>query len=120
MSNTKKPIDENCSLSIADFCRLVGISSFTYYALRKRGLTPKEFRIPGTQIVRISPQARREWQERFESSAMQEWAEREFERRSAINVKAGKLAAESPLHPRYRPPAPKKRGRPRKPLQAAE
>jgi hypothetical protein len=57
----KKPIDENYPLSVTDFCRVENISVYTYYALRKRGLAPKEFRIPTTQIVHIYPEERRKW-----------------------------------------------------------
>ena len=121
----KKPIDENYPLSITDFCKVEGISPYTYHEkLRPRGLIPKEFRIPGTQIVRISPEARREWHERMDREEIQEQIERERERRVAFAREAGKAGAASPLHRRaptkQSTAGPKKRGRPRKHMQAAE
>jgi hypothetical protein len=116
----KKPrfIDEKCALSITDFCYLEGISTYTYYErLRPRGLTPKETRFPGLQLVKISPQARADWHKQLDQVDIQEEIAREFERRSDLASKAGKIAAASPLHHRAKKsPAPPKRprGRPRK------
>ena len=118
----KKPIDENCALSVVDFCKVEGISIYTYYALRKRkrDLVPKETRIPTTQIVRISPQARRDWHQRLEQADIQAEVAREFERRAEFASKAGTIAAASPLHHRATVPPKRPRGRPRKHPIAAE
>jgi hypothetical protein len=107
-----KPIDESRSLTIPQFCLLENISTYTYYRIRKQGLTPRELRIPGTDIARITPEARREWHESMRTREVQEQVKREFERRAALISEAAKKAAASPLHAKQTPP--KKRGRPRK------
>ena len=119
----KRFVDENCALSITDLCYLDGISVYTYNSLRKRGLGPKETRYPGTQIVRISPEARREWHARLEQRDAQKQIERERKRRTDIAQRAGKLAVQSPKHPRTgAKPTKRGPGRPRnpQPQQAAE
>jgi hypothetical protein len=126
MSKKQKVIDQSVPLSITDFCTVEGISEFTYFmTLRPRGLTPREDRIPGTKIVRISPQSRVEWRERLQSIAAQEQIARERERRVELCIKAGKIGAASPLHVSNRrktaiAPPKRPRGRPKKLPQAAE
>jgi hypothetical protein len=129
MRKRRLPIDENRPLSITDFCYVEGVSTYTYnQTWRKRGLIPEETRYPGSQIVRITPQARREWRERFKQQEIQDQIKRDRERRTAIAKNAGKVAVKSRKHPRTGakqsaepPSAPKRgRGRPRKYPQAAE
>jgi hypothetical protein len=119
---SSQDIDERHSLTIPQFCKVENISIYTYYKIRKLGLGPRELRVPGTNVARVTPKARQEWHERMQAHDVQEQAEREHERRAVIAKKAGTIAAASPLHRCYKPPppTPKKRGRPRKPLQAAE
>jgi len=119
----RQPIDESRALSITDFCYVEGISTYAYKDLRKRDLIPKETRIPGSQIVRISPQARRDWHARLEQADAQKQIERDRERRTEIAQRAGKLAVQSFKHPRTgAKPVKRGRGRPRnpQPQQAAE
>src|SRR5262245_43066191 len=128
MRKRRLPIDENRPLSITDLCYVKGISTYSYNGLRKRGLGPKETRYPGSQIVRITPQARQEWAKLLEQESIKKQIEREREQRTAIAKNASKFAVKSPKHPRTGakqsaepPSAPKRgRGRPRKYPQAAE
>jgi hypothetical protein len=86
------------SLTIAEFCALERISKAAYYGLRGRGLGPEEFRPPGTSIVRITAQARREWHARIGEAQKSQAAELEVARRSAQAAEAGRIAAQSPAH----------------------
>jgi hypothetical protein len=81
------------SLTIAEFCALERISKAAYYGLRGRGLRP-----PGTSIVRITAQARREWHARIGEAQKSQAAELEVARRSAQAAEAGRIAAQSPAH----------------------
>jgi hypothetical protein len=82
------------SFTIEEFCELEKISEATYYKLRKDGLTPVEWRPPGTNIVRITGPARREWQKRAPKKNRGEDPKRVAQAR-----RAGKRGAASPDHP---------------------
>jgi alkylated DNA nucleotide flippase Atl1 len=118
--------DEQRSLTIAQFCALENISVYTYYKIRKMGYGPRELRVPGTEIARITPESRRKWHALMESREVQEQAKREFERRAAQSAQAGAIAAASAnnLHPKKHRKATvevkRPRGRPRKHPEAAE
>jgi hypothetical protein len=88
------------SSSIPQFCILEGISPATYHKMRRLGYGPRELRVPGTNVVRITAAARRDWHARLEE--LPESEETKAERRARAS-RAGKLAAESPLHPCRRP-----------------
>jgi hypothetical protein len=66
--------------------------------MRRRGYSPDETRVPGTRLVRISQQARREWHARMRELCNSQEAELEAGRRQAQTAAAGKRAAQSPLH----------------------
>lgn len=55
------------SHSIADFCRRQKLSRGNYYALRKRGLGPREMKVG--RLKRISEEAELAWQRRMEEIA---------------------------------------------------
>jgi hypothetical protein len=57
------------SYSILQFCRAEGISKPTYFQLRAKGLGPAELRYPGMRIVRITHQARLDWQRKMANLA---------------------------------------------------
>ncbi|RWC92307.1 MAG: DNA-binding protein [Mesorhizobium sp.] len=59
MEETLSKHDLSRFLTQSDVCKYVQISSATYYKLRAMGLGPKETRIGS--VVRISPEAMREW-----------------------------------------------------------
>lgn len=77
--------------SITEFCVLEGMSRNAYFLLRKAGNGPRELRIPGSSIVRITPEARADWHRRFETPSKAMDAERK--RRSAQGAKAGRASA---------------------------
>jgi hypothetical protein len=79
--------------SIPAFCRRKGISHSTYYKMRAKGHAPRELRIPGSSIVRITPEAEADWEREMEKTPI---SERLIKRAT----KAGMLAVESPRHPR--------------------
>jgi hypothetical protein len=92
------PVDP--SYTIAEYCMEEKISEATYYKLRDLGrklglpLTPEEWRPPGTNIVRITAHARREWQKRAPTMNRDEDTARVAHAR-----RAGKRGAASPDHP---------------------
>jgi hypothetical protein len=95
-----EPVDDgrNRSESFAEFARAEGFSLSTFFKLKKLGLGPDVFRVPGTRIERITPGARKAWRERMDALAQTEAAQLEAERRRAQAAEAGKLAARSPNH----------------------
>lgn len=82
--------------TIAAFCALERISPATYFAVRRKGLGPKERRIPGTRIVRITEEARLEWHRQI--SAREDELAADLERRRAQAAEAGRRSAASPHH----------------------
>jgi hypothetical protein len=89
---------ERRSLTRAEFCFAEHLSKSTYHELKKRGLGPDEFVVPGSKIIRITPQARDAWHAKMAELAKGEAARIEAERRHELAVIAGKAAAASPLH----------------------
>jgi hypothetical protein len=95
---TKKDLlleDDEPSSSIPHFCELEDISLASYHKMQRDGYGPKEVRIPGTNIVRITASARREWHRWLEALPENEEIKAE---RSLRTSRAGKLAAQSPKH----------------------
>jgi hypothetical protein len=87
------------SFKIADFCKAEGISLATYHKMRKAGHGPQEMRVPNTTIVRITPEARKEWHERLKQLAATPSAMK-FRRKIETRARnAGKAAIASPKHP---------------------
>jgi hypothetical protein len=104
------------ALTIRQFCILENMAVATYYKMRRLGHGPDEMRIPGTAIVRITQQARRDWHARMGELGRSREAELEAARRHAQTVAAGKAAAASLRHVSRRgsrpaPPAHRQRGR---------
>lgn len=97
---SRDPIMDAPSYSIRDFCLAENLSPASYFKMRKAGFGPRELRLPGSSIVRVTADARREWQQRMakmnEENAAKLDAERE--ERAARQSKAGKRGAASPLH----------------------
>lgn len=83
-------------LTIAQFAETVQICEATYFNLKRQGLGPEETRFGN--VVRISPDALREWRARMRELQATKAARTEAERRAAHSRAAGKLAAASPLH----------------------
>lgn len=86
------------SLTIRTFCKLEDISLPTYYKLRKAGYGPEEMRVPETAIVRISPEAHREWRERIKNLSNSPQVQKERRALSRHGKRAGAAAAKSPKH----------------------
>jgi predicted DNA-binding transcriptional regulator AlpA len=91
------PIEER-SISIPEFCALEGMSTTTYYSLKKDGLAPREKRLPGRNWVRITPAARRGWHVLMEKKSKEKAEVLERERRVEQSKIAGKKAGASPKH----------------------
>ena len=53
------------SKTIPQFCEAENLSASSYFKLKRLGLGPDEMRFPGTEIVRITPEAHRAWRERM-------------------------------------------------------
>jgi hypothetical protein len=66
--------------------------------MKRLGVGPREERVPGTTIIRITPEARRAWHAQLAEMRQSREAELEERRRSAHATQAGKIAAASPLH----------------------
>ena len=87
-------------LTIAQFAETVQICEATYFNLKRKGLGPEETRFG--QVVRISPDALREWRARMREVQSTKAAKLEAERRAEHGRIAGKLAAASPRHISHR------------------
>jgi hypothetical protein len=76
------------------------ISKSTHLKLKKAGLAPEEevVVLPGFKLVRITPQARRDWQRKIAELRQSKEAALESARRQAQVESAGRLAAQSPNH----------------------
>jgi hypothetical protein len=90
--------DTEASLTLREFCEVEKICLASYYKMRKRGHAPVETRIPGTTIIRITPEARRQWHQMLTAIAQSDAARLEAARKHAASVIAGRAAAASPLH----------------------
>jgi hypothetical protein len=103
------------SLTIRQFCDRENLSAASYYKMRRLGYGPAEMHVPGTEIIRITPQAHREWRARLEQQGKTKEAALERTRRAEQRRAAGKTAAASPMHISQRhkaasPPASGRRG----------
>ena len=88
-------------------------SKSTHLKLKKAGLAPEEevVMLPGFNLVRITPQARRDWERKIAELRQSREAELESTRRQAQVESAGRLAAQSPNHVSRRPRPVQRRGR---------
>jgi hypothetical protein len=102
MSTIIEPHPDERAFTIREFCVAEHISRASYYKLRTLGVGPRESRISGTTIVRITQAARRAWHEQLAEVRQSREAELEERRRSAQAAQAGRIAAASPLHPSKR------------------
>jgi hypothetical protein len=84
--------------TIGEFCAAENISVASYYKMRRLGVGPREERVPGTAIIRVTPEARRAWHLLLAEMRHSREAELEERRRSAHATHAGKIAAASLLH----------------------
>ena len=76
------------------------ISKSTHLKLKRAGLAPEEevVTLPGFKLARITPQARRDWQQKIAELRQSREAALESARRQAQVESAGRLAAQSPNH----------------------
>jgi hypothetical protein len=102
---SRDPLMDEPSFSIAEFCRAEKLSETFYYKLRRMGLGPRETRFPGSNLVRISTRARRDWHVMVDKWTEENAAQlaREQELRVEQARRAGKVAAASELHYCRRP-----------------
>jgi hypothetical protein len=77
------------SKTIPQFCEVENLSASSYFKLKRLGLGPDEMRFPGTEIVRITPEAHRAWRERMTELSQTKQAELERQRRVAQRRDAG-------------------------------
>jgi len=89
---------EDRSMTIAAFCAAEAFSKAQYFKLKRLGLGPAEFRIPGTALIRISPQARADWHARMADLQNSRQAKLEAERRRQQSRDAARCSAASPNH----------------------
>jgi hypothetical protein len=89
---------EERSYSIDGFCEVEDISKSSYNQLQKLGLGPREMRIPGTRIIRITAEARREWKARMAELSETEQVQLEAER---MREHARRAAAKSALSEKH-------------------
>jgi hypothetical protein len=75
-------------------------SKSTHLKLKKAGLAPEEevVVLPGFKLVRITPQARRDYERKIAELRQSKEAALESARRQAQVELAGRLAAQSPNH----------------------
>jgi hypothetical protein len=97
---TPAALAEEKSFSIGELCLLENITTSSYYKLRKKGFGPREMRLPGSSIVRISAESRRAWHKKLEElNANDGELAREKEARAAQASRAGKKSVTSTAHP---------------------
>jgi hypothetical protein len=91
---------DQCDWTRQEFCSRKRISKSTYLKMKKAGLAPEEtvLMLPGFNLVRISAQARRDWNRKLAELRQSKEAELESARRQAQVETAGRLAAQSPNH----------------------
>jgi hypothetical protein len=93
-----KPPDPNRALTIEEFCWLENFSVYTYQKIRRLGYGPEEERVPGTDVIRITPESRAAYHERLRSKEVKELIDKERERRAVFAKAQGKEAAKSEKH----------------------
>ncbi|MER8862721.1 hypothetical protein NKI19_03235 [Mesorhizobium sp. M0751] len=72
------------AFTIHEFCDRNGISPNTYHKMKSAGRGPIEMRIPATTIVRITSEAERAWQQRWENPSPEDAAEIERARERMV------------------------------------
>jgi hypothetical protein len=93
------PVAETASVAetVDDFRRGEALSKTSFYKLKKLGLAPHTYRVPGTKIVRVI-ESHDSWRERMTALSSSKAAELETARRRELASVAGKRAAASPAH----------------------
>jgi hypothetical protein len=85
-------------LTIQEFCDLKNLSRSSYFKIRRAGNGPAEIRPPGTDIIRITPAAVRDWDIRMVELGKSKQAQLERQRRSALRRAAGKASSRKRRH----------------------
>lgn len=86
---SSQEIDNRPDLTIEEFCKLKNLSRSSYFKIRREGNGPAEIRPPGTEIIRITLAAVREWEARMIELGKSKQAQLERQRRSAQRRAAG-------------------------------
>ena len=109
--------DDDRSMTISEFCTAENISlSYYFKKLRGLGIGPEELRVPGTGIIRITPEARAEWHERMRELQGTREAKLETARRREQTVVAAKRSVESRQRTKAElEPRPIKKPKPKRP-----
>jgi len=84
--------------SIGQWCLSRNLSKPTFYALKKRGMAPATFSIPGVRGERITEKADRAWEKRMVALKETKAAKLAAERRQQSAQNAARAAVASPLH----------------------
>lgn len=90
--------NSDASLTIDQFCKIENLSRYSFFRLRQRGLAPRLLHVPGTRILRVTPEARRQWHLRMEALEKEQAAALEQAQRVEQARRAGQASARSPLH----------------------
>ena len=85
------------SSTVDEFCAEENISASTYYKLKRLGLAPAELMIL-PKVIRITPQARRDWHAMVRARAQSADIQLEVARKRELARVAGKRAAKSAAH----------------------
>jgi hypothetical protein len=86
------------ALSLKDFMFLENMSPATYYKIRRAGNGPEETVLPGTNLIRITAEARRAWHAKLAALRDSTAGKLEQQRRDAQAKQAAKVAVASPDH----------------------
>jgi hypothetical protein len=81
------------SKTIPQFCEIENMSASFFYKMKKLGYGPAVLHVPGTEFVRITPEAHAEWRARMLALNASKEAELERQRRVAQRRDAGLSAA---------------------------
>src|SRR5213082_653046 len=96
-------------LTRTQFCELECMSETSYLKLRRRGLGPEEVRILGTNIIRITLEARAAWHKQMAVMQVEQAAALEDEQRKKVARArdAADKALASPRHISHHPEIPR-------------
>ena len=82
-------------LTIQEFCDLKNLSRSSYFKIRRAGNGPAEIRPPGTDIIRITPAAARDWEVRMVELGKSKQAQLERQRRAAGKISSSRRKLQS-------------------------
>jgi hypothetical protein len=85
--------DLEATMTVDQFCEFENISRASFFKMLRNGTGPSVLRVPNTRILRVTAQARREWERRAQEKSNSEAGN---ERRIEVARRAGKVGGARP------------------------